>query len=246
MIQMKKMFAKRIFCIGRQFAKPGLAIFYMLFLSSALIAQNASDCTEKKAIEDFIRCTIEDHSKDANMFPRPPFLTDSVIAGVKRECELHDSTRYYLNTFSYYHQRFSRHREQPEQSLKYFLNKDCYYTLLALTVHWNPDKRVYASKELYQLIRISMLRNDQKLKTGQRPKEYRASKEFLIYVLENTPWTITGEENATIHRIYIEAILTNLYLLFGEKLPYNDSQVYVFTDKVIQTNINRWKEELKK
>jgi hypothetical protein len=225
--------------------RPALIIFYTIFFYSVVFAQNATNCQEQNSFEGYLRCVIEDHSKDSKQYPKPPFLTDSLIAEVQREFELHDSTRYFLNNFSYYQQRFVPHREQPEQSLNYFFRKDCFYTLLALTAHWNPDTRIYATRELQKLIRVSMVRNDQKLKTGMRAKEYRSAKEFLIYVLENTPWAISGSENATIHDLYIQAILNCMYLLFGERPPYNDSQVYNFTDKEIENNINRWKEQLK-
>jgi len=224
--------------------KSILIFFYTFFLSSVVFAQNASNCSEQNTFKGYLRCVIEDHSKDMKLIPQPPFLTDSVIAGVKKEYELNDSVRYYLNNFSYYHQRFVPHREQPDQYINYFFDKDCFYTLLALTVHWNPDTRTYATRELHKLIRVSKVRNDQKLKTGMRGKEYRAAKEFLIYVLENTPWTISRSENATIHGIYIQSILNCMYLLYGESPPNNDSKIYIYTDKEIQNSINRWKEQL--
>jgi hypothetical protein len=213
-----------------------------LFTSRILYAQDASNCGEKISFSEYARCVIEDHSKDNKLLPKPPFLTDTVIAGMQHECALNDSARYYLDNFSFSKKKYTI---KSEESLTYFFYHDCFYTLLALTVHWNPDTRVKATRELQQLIRVSMRRNDQKLKTGIREKEYNAAKAFLIYILENTPWTISGSENATIHDIYIQTILSCMYILYGERPPYNDMQVYIYTEEDIQNHISRWKEQLK-
>lgn len=222
--------------------RKGILLLLGCFAILMVSGQNASDCKTEKEFAKYLRCVIEGHARDEKEFPRPPTLTDTLISGVQREFKLHDSARYYLDNLSYYIQRVLPHREQPEQNLYYFFRKDCFYTLLALTVHWDPDTRIYATRELHKLISLSMLRNDQKLKTGARQIEYIAARDFLIYVLENTPWTISGSENATIHEIYLLEILNCLHLLFGENPPYNGSQFFQYSDKEIQNSINRWKD----
>ena len=60
--------------------------------------------------------------------------------------------------------------------------------------------------------------NSQKLKNGVIDKYDKVAIQFLAFLLESNPLFISGNENATIHSVYISNILWNLDLLTGEHI----------------------------
>lgn len=220
---------------------------YLLFIMLSLAfretkaQQYTAYCTDTVSLKECIRCLIEDRSKDLSLFPKPPFLTASLVEGVENDLLSDDSAKIHLMNLGESGAPFKLHA-----SLDYYYRHDDFYTLLALSVHRHPDVRVYSLRELKKLIGFGMLVNDQKLKTGKRQEEFKTAIEFLVYVLENTPRRITGSENASIHQNYISNICMTLHLLTGEQAPVNECQINNYSDEEFENAIKRWKIYIKR
>lgn len=189
-----------------------------------------------------VHSVLEDKSKDIKQYPTPPFVTNDVVLFMQEEFNRNDSAQYYFVRLSTDSMRI---HYRYEEALQYFFRKDLFATMLSLSVHWNPDIRVYSQTELQKLIHRGLLINDQKLKTGKRRAEFQLAIRFLIAVLEQTPWSIPGSENATIHSMYIYNICKSLDYLTGERKMIQIQHYYSKTEQQIQQSIIQWKQHIK-
>lgn len=208
-----------------------------LFLTCHTKAQ-----TDTSRFTDFVRSVLEDGAKDETLYPKPPPITPDVAKAMEEEFRLFDSAQYYfirLCTDSLRKQYYLY-----GEALRYFASKDMFNTMMALTVHWSPDVRVYSQVELQKLIHRGLLINDRKLKTGKRREEFQRAIRFLIYVLEDTPWFISGSENATIHSVYLQNIGRSLDYLTGERQMVNQQNYYSTTEQQMQQSIAVWKKHI--
>ncbi len=192
---------------------------------------------------DLVRSVLVDRSKDQKQYPTPPLVTNEVVLFMQEEFKKNDSAQYYFLQLSTDSMR--THYPRYGEALQYFFRKDLFATMLSLSVHWNPDIRVYSQTELQKLIHRGMLINDQKLKTGKRRAEFQLGIRFLIFVLEQTPWSIPGSENSTIHSMYIYSICKSLDYLTGERKMIQRQHYYSISDQQIQQSIIQWKQHIK-
>ena len=188
----------------------------------------------------YVDSILKDPTNRWKEYPKPPDLTEEVLAGLEKEM-LNDSAKYYFEKLG--PTVLTEHREYMA-SLKYFEGHKLKYCILAMLAHWNPDARTYTAMSMNS--RLMIRRESESTSFVETFPEDKVTLRFLIYLLESNPLFINGSENATIHRNYISNIAWNIDLLTGEKFT---NQKYINewykNDLNYESIVMKWKEHLK-
>lgn len=170
-------------------------------------------------------------------YPKSPPLTEAVLKGLQKELLL-DSTKYY---FEKLHWIDLYHRIDYKGSMNYFERNNCLYSFLGMSVHSNPDIRVFTMMSMNQSLKLRK-GADRKITLTQEDK---VALRFLIYMFEYYPKFISGSENSTIHDIYLSNIAWNIDLLTNENFTSGKKIIEWYTNEAgYQTVLKKWKEHL--
>jgi hypothetical protein len=222
--------------------KIGILIL-SLAISTLVYAQNPPADSSFFSFKKYICSIMEDTTSYWSEYPKPPMITDPVLLGMKQEIVKDDSAKHYLARLSF--KKF-KSAEDYIMAFYYLWSGDYFYSILAMTAHWNPDIRVIALQHLSKRQTIKPLVNSRKMKNGQWEIEDTTALEFSLYLLENNPLFIPGSENATIHEFYMSNIFWYLDLLTGEHIAgkkyFRD---WYKNEKQFAEAILQWKSHLK-
>ncbi len=221
--------------------KTGILIL-SLVISMAGYAQNSPADSSFSSFKKYIYSIMEDTTTFWSEYPRPPLITDHVLLGMQQEIIKDDSAKYWLERLSF--KKF-KSAQDYERAFNYLLSMDHFYSMLAMTAHWNPDARVTALKRLNERQARKPLVNSRKMKNGQWKIEDAVALEFSLYLLAHNPLFISGSENATIHGFYISNILWYLDLLTGEQIAGKKYfREWYKNEKQFAEAIRQWKSHL--
>lgn len=218
--------------------------FIFLLLNSCFSNEQSTKYSEDFSVfKKYIFSVFEDTTNYWQEYPKPPKITDAVVAGILKEIEGSDSAQYFLNKLS--SSQLKSHVE-IDSFFNYINRNDFEYSLIASAAHWNPDVRVLALHALNKKLTARPLTNSVKMKNGEWAKFDSVAIEFLTYLLEGTSLFISGSENATIHGIYLSNILWNLDLLTKEKIADKKQfGEWYKNDLQFETAILRWRSHIK-
>jgi hypothetical protein len=145
-----------------------------------------------------------------NDYPDPTPLTCELLGMLQDELK-DDSVRYH---FEHLHQRYDDPRAVAAFT---FIERHIDFALaMALTTHWNPDTRIEAVKAVNTYRRIRPMVCATKEHYAQLERQDRAAVRYFIRVLETTPRSLVGGENATIHGVYMGEVVRTLDLFTGQ------------------------------
>lgn len=183
-----------------------------------------------------VKQVLSDSLRKWDEYPAPPMLTDEVVAGLKEE--LKDDTR--RRIFFLFGNQDNRY--VFEDTLKWLQGNHAVFSLLALSIHRNPDTRVMAVRQLWERIRMRPMVCTTKEGYRRLVTEDKLVLRFMVYLLENIPYSIAGSENATIHDIYMNYVLWNADLLSYEQRLVNQPIDQWRSDyKRAAEDLDRWK-----
>ncbi len=82
-----------------------------------------------------------------------------------------------------------------------------------------------------------------KARYDQLEKQDRQAVRYLIHILETTPWSIAGSENATVHHAYITEVARTLDLFTGQDHvdPKDLRQNLPVTDVLLRKALPDWR-----
>jgi hypothetical protein len=185
-------------------ALPSLGLF-------TCSAQESSACTEVPAafVQHVGRVLSDTTGRFFNDYPDPTPLTCELL-GMLQDALKDDSVHYH---FEHLHQRYGDPRAVAAFT---FIERHTDFALaMALTTHWNPDTRIEAVKAVYNYRRIRPMVCATKEHHVQLEEQDRQAVRYFIRVLETTPLSIPGSENATIHGVYMGEVVRTLDLFTG-------------------------------
>jgi hypothetical protein len=191
-----------------------LTFAFILFAFQACQSQEIKQNQVTPEFRKFVNDVLVDTVGFTREFPKPPAVTDEVLVELQREFK-DDSTKFYFEQLS---NKNLKERREYEKPLKYLSNYHHTITLLALSVHSDPDIRVIALKALNSTIRMRVMVCAQQSTYDQFDKDDIVIGHFLVHVLESNPLIIPGSENSTIHGFYISNILWILDLVTKENI----------------------------
>ena len=226
--------------------RPPLYLLPLLLACHASIAQPDLPgawpvCTTiDAAFVDLVQRTLND-STDLfqGAYPMPPALTCELLEGLQERLE-DDSARYHFARFS---RRYWMEGGRNANGLRFIKQHMDFDLSIAATAHWNADVRITALDELMNYRRMRPMVCTTKEGYARLVLQDERTIRYLIHVLENTPWSIGGSENSTIHGVYIGRILSALDLFTGTELfQLKEGQLHVpFTDQRIRDALTQWK-----
>ena len=188
----------------------------------------------------YVDSILKDPTNRWSEYPKPPDLTEEVLAGLEKEM-LNDSAKYYFEKLG--PTVLTEYREYMA-SLKYFEGHKFKYCVLAMLAHWNPDARTYTAMSMNS--RLMIRRESESTAFVETFPEDKVTLRFLIYLLESNPLFISGSENATIHRNYISNIAWNIDLYTGENFTGRKYiNEWYKNDLNFDSIVMKWKEHLK-
>lgn len=216
-----------------------LYIFFSLVTFLYCKSENADTTILRSSFEKYANSILKDPDNRWSEYPKPPDLTDEVLAGLEKEM-LNDSAKYYFEKLG--PNVLTEYREYMA-SLKYFEDHKFKYCILAMLAHWNPDARTYTAMSMNS--RLMIRRQSESTAFVETFPEDKVTLRFLLYLLESNPVFINGSENATIHRNYISNITWNIDLYTGEN--FTDRKyinVWYKNDLNFESIVMKWKEHL--
>jgi hypothetical protein len=195
-----------------------------------------SDCSVSTEFIQYANKIVSDTNvfKD---FGTPPPLTCEILVGLEKELEV-DSARFYFEKLGrplYVRENLGAHH--LSRCVNYFKANRLHFCLLAISVHWSPDLRIHAVEAIYQSQVFKLLANYSQEGLQAHHQMEQTVLKFLIYILENTKWALSGSENVTIQGRYSNEIYKILDFIVHGILP---------TDEAVQSNngairIENWK-----
>jgi hypothetical protein len=187
----------------------------------------------------FVTRIISDSSV-FNGFGVPPPITQNVLNGLEKELKS-DSARYHFENLSRpLYERENFDRRKLDLAIKYFGANKLYHCLLATSIHWSPDCRIDALEELYKMQVFKLFANYSSEGLKNHKEMEQDVLQFLIYVLENTKWAMSGGENLVIQTVNQYTIKKTLNFIVDGEVPENDDSRYD-NSQVTQLKINHWK-----
>lgn len=222
--------------------KNSLTLFLLILSVSACLSNNKSVDEKSHQFKLYVQSILSDSSNRWQEYPKPPAITDSVLVRLEPELK-DDSTKYFFDRFSANKFKSSEY----QTAIDYFYSHKKFYTLLSLSVHWNPDVRVYSlTKFKTVFLERGLICGGKSVYDGFYI-DNRTALKFLIYVLESNPFMITGSENSTIHGVYISNILWMLDLLTGERIvDFKEARDWYKNDLQYENAILKWKSYIPK
>jgi hypothetical protein len=145
-----------------------------------------------------------------NDYPDPTPLTCELLGMLQDELK-DDSVRYH---FEHMHQRYGDPRAVA--AFAYIERHTDFALAMALTTHWNPDTRIEAVQAESNYRRIRPMVCATKEHYAQLEEQDRSAVRYFIRVLETTPLSIPGSENATIHGVFMGEVVRMLDLFTGQ------------------------------
>ena len=203
-------------------AIPPLLLVALLGCSSALEPDSDSslspqiswpDCATVP--EEFIlhvRHVLADSAKMFTEYPDPTPFTCELLVGLE-EAMKDDSVRYHFEHLSQRYWRTDPHNANVERYIARHLE---FHLAIAATGHFFADVRIMGLRQLQEYRRMRPLVCTTKTGSAKLERQDREAVGYLLKVLDNTPWSIDGSENATIHGVYITEIARTLDLFTGQ------------------------------
>ena len=211
-------------------------VFAFLFSVNSIAGQTVK--SGDPAFENYVDSILWSSENRWTDYPKSPQLTEEVLFSLKKELLL-DSTKYY---FEKLHWIDPYHQIDYKGSLNYFERNNCLYSLLGMSVHSNPDIRVFTMMSMNQRLKLRK-GVDRKITLTQEDK---VALRFLIYMFEYYPKFISGSENSTIHDIYLSNIAWNIDLFTNENFTSGKKIMEWYRNETnYQTVLRKWKEHLK-
>jgi len=198
--------------------------------------------TVPQAFVDHVYQVLAD---SANMFPEypdPAPFTCELLAGLE-QAMTDDSVRYHFEHLSQRYWMSDPHYRNVERYIDRHMD---FHLAIACTGHFFCDVRIMGLKKLYDYRRMRPMVCATKEHYVQLEKQDRQAVRYLIHVLEITPWSISGSENATIHEVYIREIAKTLDLFTGQEHvdPKDLRQNLPLTDEKLRVALVDWREWL--
>ncbi len=194
------------------------------------------------AFVQHVRHVLADSAKMFPEYPdRVPFTCD-LLKGLQ-EAMADDSVRYHFAHLSQRYWMSDPHYRNVER----YIDRHMDFNLaIAATGHFFADVRIMGLRKLYDYRRSRPLVCATKEHYVQLEKQDRQAVRYLIHVLENTPWIISGSENATIHEVYIREIAKTLELFTGQEHfdPKDLRQYLPLTDEKLRVALTDWRKWL--
>lgn len=220
-------------------------LLLMSISSKSQVPENAkierADCAVSDRFFNYANQALFNDNTDCGTFP---LLTCPIAEGLMAELAL-DSATFYFDRLAYpLFIRESLNHHHLRQSVNYFKTNRSYYGLLASSIHWSPDLRLLALAHLYELQTTYL---DDHPTTAELEKHQQINEtisNFLIYVLENTTWEMSGSENVTIQEInrqYMAKILD--FTVYGRIQNTANLQDHNYT--ITPLKIENWKKRIK-
>ena len=190
---------------------PALLLPFLFACANAEVPQEAPCEQVPKAFVTYVTRTLSDTTgRFFNDHPTPTPLTCELLGMLQEELK-DDSVRYH---FEHLHQRYGDPRALAAFT---FIERHTNFALaMSLTTHWNPDTRIEAVKAVYNYRRIRPMVCATKEHYAHLEEQDRAAVRYFIRVLETTPLSIPGSENATIHGVYMGEVVRTLDLFTGQ------------------------------
>lgn len=189
-----------------------------------------------------VRQVLADSARMFPEYPVPAPLTCDLLAGL-REAMADDSVRYHFEHLS---QRYWK-TDPRYRSVERFIDRHLdFHLAIAATAHFFCNIRIMGIKKLYDYRRRRPQVCATKEHYVQLEKQDRQAVRYLIHVLENTPWSIDGGENSTIHHIYITEVARTLDLFTGQDHvdPRDLRQNLPFPDVKLRAALPEWRKWL--
>jgi hypothetical protein len=172
-------------------------------------------------------------------YPAAPALTCPILQGL--EAELADpSVRVRYESLSADH--WADHARWAE-TIESLGRDSRRYTLIALSTHWNTDQKILALRAFQRVPSRLLIHTDAAGQATLAATE-QAALRFLLHVFETTPRVISGSENATIHGVYMDALVFTLDLLSGERSKTGAARTNAMTDAEVTEAIASWRRHL--
>ncbi|MBL7950413.1 MAG: hypothetical protein JNM62_01730 [Flavobacteriales bacterium] len=189
-----------------------------------------------------VRQVLADSAKMFPEYPEPVPFTCDLLKGLQ-DAMADDSIRYHFEHLSQRYWRTDPHYRSVERYIDRHLDL---HLAIAATGHYFCDVRIMGLKKLHDHRRMRPLVCATTEHYVQLEKQDRQVVRYLIHVLENTPWSIPGSENATIHDVYINEIVRTLDLFTGQFHPGpKDARVRsTIPDADLQAALKDWRKWL--
>ena len=189
-----------------------------------------------------VRHVLADSAKMFPEYPDPVPFTCDLLKGLQ-EAMTDDSVRYHFEHLSQHYWSIGPHYSNVERYIDRHID---FHLAIACTGHFFCDVRIMGLKKLYDYRRTRPMVCATKEHYVQLEKQDRQAVRYLIHVLENTPWSISGSENATIHGVYIREIAKTLDLFTGQEHvdPKDLRQNLPLTDEKLRVALVDWREWL--
>lgn len=198
--------------------------------------------TVPDAFTQHVRQVLADSARMFPEYPVPAPLTCDLLAGL-REAMNNDSVRYFFEHLSQRYWKTDPHYRNVERYIDRHVD---FHLAIAATGHFFADIRIMGLKKLQDYRRMRPLVCAEKSHYAMLEKQDRQAVRYLIHVLENTPWSIMGSENATVHNAYIREIVRTLDLFTGqEHIEPKDLRQYLpLTDEILHIGLVDWRKWL--
>ncbi len=168
-----------------------------------------TECAISQTIKNKLLSIIQTDLGKWKTYPKPTLPSCDVFKGVSREIK-NPKGRVLFETFS------KSQDERLDAITK--TSSDDLHILLAMSVHGNPSVRVAATKRIKILLCLKLLINTSTQGQKKFEKNEKIVAKFFQHILDTTPHSIEGSENATIHGIYLSEIKKTLHFIKTGKL----------------------------
>ncbi|MBL7937851.1 MAG: hypothetical protein JNL43_00710, partial [Flavobacteriales bacterium] len=162
-----------------------------------------------------VRHVLADSARMFPEYPEPVPFTCDLLKGLQ-EAMTDDSVRYHFEHLSQRYWSIGPDYNNVERYIDRHLD---FHLAIACTGHFFCDVRIMGLKKLYDYRRMRPMVCATKEHYILLEKQDRQAVRYLIHALENTPWSIPGSENASIHDVYINEIVRTLDLFTGQFHP---------------------------
>lgn len=202
-----------------------------------------NDCKVSNDFTQYSKNILSDTSvfKD---FGIPPHLTCEILIGLERELDT-DSAKFYFEKLERsLYVREGLNYYNLKRAVNYFKTNRLYHCLLATSVNWNPDIRLLALEELYQLQIFKLFAKYSQKGIETHIQMEQSVVKFLIYILENTKWATSGGENLVIQNAYRTNIAKILDFISYGKI-HSTSGLQDNDYSITTLKIENWKKRIK-
>ncbi len=203
-------------------------------------ALGESTCdTVSQAFVEHIRQLLSDSANLFPEYPEPPPFTCELLAGLELAMT-DDSVRYHFEHLSQRYWTRDPHYHEVERYIDRHLD---FHLAIAATGHFFADVRIMGLKKLQDHRRSRPQVCATREHYVQLEKQDRQAVRYLLQVLEKTPWSISGNESAAIHAVYIHEVARTLDLFTGQEHidPQAFRQHLPLTDAMLRAAIPEWR-----